>query len=433
VLSLDQSQCFDRLFQDTLIAIADALGISACSIAVAVYGDLARLLFIEGQPTDTWLRNDDDGACGAPQGCPLAPLVCNLTAVAWHAVVASISPTTTTYSVLDDRLALCTDKSELVAVYRATQALDETLGPALNPRKSLRARAAPPAARARRSFPHPLDDVDSLKWLGADLLFTSRATAKAAGQRFTDFQDRCRLARCLPPSQIGAVVADASSSLWLAGGCLYTRKQLQSMVTASFQALARGTAGSNLRRSRAIAHLVGPSLHRTFPPVVTICSWVQSAWRLLLSGRGSPADITTQWNLRDGAILGASVSALNALRMLGINWSRPFELTSGPLKLNFAVPHALLSAATPSTTKTATRSPSMSRLGHALRAFCRQVVARADALRRPKDFAGLEVGLSEDPLLRAHTFVATKCAGGLCSYLGGLDAAKDFAAPSLQW
>ena len=53
VISLDQSQCFDRLFQDTLADISRILNLDVCLAAVGIYAQMARILFIDGQSTNT--------------------------------------------------------------------------------------------------------------------------------------------------------------------------------------------------------------------------------------------------------------------------------------------------------------------------------------------------------------------------------------------
>ena len=280
VLSLDQEKCFDRLFIDALDEICTHLGLHSEAV-FENYRHLARLLFVDGQPSDVWLQGEH--LCGIPQGCPLATFYCNLTALAWHRLCERHTQRTNAsfFSYLDDRFPILPNWSTMQAIFDATKAFDLSYGPALNVRKSFRGVAHIAGAR-RAVVKEPsagtllnVSRVKTLRYLGADVQLGGRDATSGrpvAALRCRNLMDRCRFIRSLPRRQRPALVADAMSSLWLAGCTSLGSVQLGHAVSHTFAALAgnRCTDGQIRRRSRAVGHLLGPAPHVTHAACATI-------------------------------------------------------------------------------------------------------------------------------------------------------------------
>lgn len=123
VVALGQKQCFDRLCIDRLEELATIAGFpTACRNALHLYRRLRRYLFTDGQPTGhgKHLR-------GAPQGCPLAVHLCNLTSWAWPLAVRR-SLDVMCASCLDDRLLYGTSSENLKQAVEITSTIDTSVG-----------------------------------------------------------------------------------------------------------------------------------------------------------------------------------------------------------------------------------------------------------------------------------------------------------------
>ena len=106
IMVLDQRQCFDRLHGQNFKAVARKLGIEALEHVLDIYLGLERHLYLDCSPTQWILKGG--GLTGIPQGCPLACVICNLSAIVWLHAVATVpkSPEdeVVAFSFLDDRL-----------------------------------------------------------------------------------------------------------------------------------------------------------------------------------------------------------------------------------------------------------------------------------------------------------------------------------------
>ena len=102
---MDLSKCFDYLCLASLNDVCNHIVFDAGAVAIANYAKLRRVLFVDSQPTDVVLAGDSTR--GIPQGCPIACALCNLYSLAWHISCSRTTPGVTTFSVLDDRLAVC--------------------------------------------------------------------------------------------------------------------------------------------------------------------------------------------------------------------------------------------------------------------------------------------------------------------------------------
>ena len=348
VLSLDQCKCFDRLHIDTLDYIQRHCNLGLDPV-LNLDRDLSRLLLVDGQPSSVWPQGGN--LSGIPQGCPLATFFCNLTSLAWHRTVQRTigNHGGKHFSFLDDRLALVHSWAAVGDVLRATQALDLALGPDLNIRKCVRGVACRPGI-SRRVTSDPSDPgltaiprASTFKYLGSDVnLSCSSADNKrpVAKKRCRDFADRCAFIRVLGRRQRPAAVADAMSSLWLAGGVLLSKSQLQKCITQAFYALAgnKCSDGQLKRRSRAIAHVLGPGPHVTYAPSALIYCWMRNLWRSLLSGRLEPAIWQQRWARRRGSVGGPIHQPHDALKFLGISWVAPFRFMCRGHRLDFSIP-----------------------------------------------------------------------------------------------
>lgn len=144
----------------------------------------------------------------------------------------------------------------------------------------------------------------TFRYLEADLLLTKRAAWPSAKLRIKDFRDRCAFIRRLPLRQRDICLADANTALWTDGGVAYTKGQLPTAISVGFYALANGSIGQNMRRSRATAPLLGPSAHRTHLPSVVILSWIRGILRSHLSGRADSGELQQQWLSHGSAVIG---------------------------------------------------------------------------------------------------------------------------------
>ena len=295
-----------------LNSIAQHLGLDACAHALLNYRKLSRLLFVDAEPTNIWLEGVH--IQGIPQGCPLACILCNLAAAAWHKQCEAAVPSARLYTYLDDRFALAGSWAQLEEILLATAELDKALGPSLNIRKCARGAIA---KRRRRIRPcptaSPLCSIPlkaSFRYLGIDLVLKRTANKPVATRRVAAFRSRCAIGRRLPRQQRGIGVADAVAALWADGGHAYTSAQTASMVSASFFALAgNARPGTLQRRSRAMAHVLGPGLHVTHPGVAQAYCGIRQWLRMIASGRLKPDEWTHLWSQRSIPFAGPFAAA----------------------------------------------------------------------------------------------------------------------------
>ena len=80
MLTLDQTQCFDRLQLQSRRELGSRLGMPRLALkALEAYAQLERYLFIHGQPTSMLIGGGE--LRGVPQGCALSVHLCNLAGV----------------------------------------------------------------------------------------------------------------------------------------------------------------------------------------------------------------------------------------------------------------------------------------------------------------------------------------------------------------
>ena len=133
---MDLAKCFDHMDLDALEKICKHFNFHAGVVAVRIYGQLIRSMFVDMQPSDVVLAGPN--IRGKPQGCPISCTLCNLYSMAWHLQCARACPGAKTFSVLDDRLAVCSSWNEVAKIIEVSGALDQCFGPALNFRKTVR-------------------------------------------------------------------------------------------------------------------------------------------------------------------------------------------------------------------------------------------------------------------------------------------------------
>ena len=110
-------------------------------------------------------------------------------------------------------------------------------------------------------------------YLGVDVLMRGlpeREPRVRMKQRERAVGVRSELIRVLPPSQRGILVADAVSSLWIAGCTSFGVRQVKFMSSKLAGALRVSVAKRCGKRARVPEHFFGPGVHRTFPPAAYI-------------------------------------------------------------------------------------------------------------------------------------------------------------------
>ena len=122
---VDTEKCFDRFLIGAIFIVAEFVGVPPRILRVArLYRSLRRLLFVNGRPTHWLILPDDDiECCGLPQGCPLAPLFCNIAMAVWensllHAGCSAL------FSYLDDRTFFASSLALLDKFMGTTYAVD---------------------------------------------------------------------------------------------------------------------------------------------------------------------------------------------------------------------------------------------------------------------------------------------------------------------
>ena len=426
VLSMDLEKCFDRLDLANLGRISDKLGLDSCRHTIRNYQNLTRLLFVDSEPSDVWLHGDN--LVGIPQGCPLSCILCNLASYSWHKVCAHEVPTSIHYSYLDDRFVLARSWDELERIMQATTKLDASLGPVLNVAKCARGAVGPP----RRRLPvcpqfftlGRIDLKSAFRYLGIDLVLKCNAQKPVAKRRIHTLAVRCQSIRLLPYRQRGACVADAISALWTDGPFAYTRTQIDAAVSAGFNALIGHTpAGTVVRHSRAMTHVLGPGVHRTHLAAAMAYSGLRQFIRMRLLGRLTYDDWHLCWSKRMRLFFGPVVQIRVALRWLGIQWVAPLQWECGGRELCFELPLGLLHQAGVGgmqAIRMLSTRPEVLTILHEARSFLRHAVLSAESLRRPKDFGGLGHGWHESATARQAMYAMQLHFGGPALSSGGI-------------
>jgi hypothetical protein len=198
---------------------------------------------------------------------------------------------------------------------------------------------------------------------------------------------RMQLASCLPAATRCATVADAVASLWLPAGPQLGADQVRRLVSGAAAGL-RGRAkkrGQAQNRSRPMElALYPPGLHRSHAGANAVYSMAGLLLRTLPVVQARWAQL---WPLRDALRTGPMAALRDASAALGLSWDSPFS---------WSVPDV------PDSTwdVIAERGSPPTLAKHRLRRLLRTAVARGEAHRRPKDFAGLEQGLARDRFFR---------------------------------
>jgi len=256
--------------------------------------------------------------------------------------------------------------------------------------------------------------------MGTDIALGRQAPRPSARRRHKDFIDRCHFVSKLPRQQRGACVADSIASLWLAGCNSYTAQQQSSAVTAAFDALYKGTFGQKMRRSRGVAHVLGPSPHVTHLPAASLFSWLRETLRASASGRADWDHVGRLWEQRSRAWIGSAAQCNHALRAIGLTWSSPTRWNGLAGSFDFSLPAELFHDTSTLTTRTVMSSPSVRRLLHDCRDFLRDSILSFEAVRRRKDFAGLERGWDRRYEVRNMMYAAMLARGGPSLLAGGI-------------
>ena len=442
VLSMDLSKCFDMMLLSPLDDICKIIGFTHGNVAISIYQDLQRILFVDGCPSDVLLRGDS--IRGVPQGCPISCCLCNLYALAWHHAVSAAVPSARLYTVLDDRLALCESWSDMAAAVAASVRLDKSFGPKLNFRKTKRGVAFDAALPAPRQAQRaeldaglrPIDCVSTFKYLGVDIrLRPTSCVGPTSRTRARDLKNRCSIISALPRFQRSACTTDALQGLWAAGGTVLSKDHLRTSISHAFGALTGKTkAGRVARRSRAMSHLMyGPGLHHTCTPVVLMLAWVRQWVRCRLSGRLSACDWEHLWAHRARSPGGYFAQLRVVHDFLGISWNGPYQwtLSGHGFSHSFCLPTSLNSQDDRPLKLQCADKPIRSLL-HEFRVFARCALCVYEAGRRPKHFGGLEVGMSEDREIRQASLAMRLVPGGPSLSTGGIWTAGYASAFTLQ-
>ena len=390
LMSLDQSQCFDRIGLVNLLKILDVLDLQICFQVVENYSNLVRHVFTDGQPSDIFIEGDE--IAGIPQGCPFATFLCNLQGVIWIlSVQRETSASATTF--LDDWICEGKSWTDLESVWAITLKLMKAFGPYINVGKSCIATISGLGPKPCEP-PEALKDIRLLanfKYLGVDILCDRSTGARpTATKRRKAFVHRLTFVRSIPFMQRSALVMDACSSLYMAAGNTYTQKSLNTMVSKAADAFASFRSSGAKSRSKAMVHLVGPGTHLTHPPACSIFSSIRQVVRLIAKGELPKDDYVSLWH-RKYKCRSSLLKAISfALKFLKVQWTAPFVLKLGDQTFSFDLENY--------TTKLCNK------MWHELRDFLRLTVVAKEAQRRPKDYAGLEHGWDDRHGVRANTY-----------------------------
>ena len=174
------------------------------------------------------------------------------------------------------------------------------------------------------------------------------------------------------------------------------KQQLTQAVSVGFFALAGQQPDSTLQyRSRAIAHLLGLALHRTHVPCAALYTWVRCFLRSVVTLRCTYASWSTRWEHRRRMHSGFTAQVMHAADWLGIVWSSPTQFSYRGLVFAYRIPDDIVDSLGQLSARGAMSHNAIRKVLHDCRTFLRTVVARSEANRRSKDFAGIDDGLEE--------------------------------------
>ena len=425
VLTLDQSKCFDTISLDTLETVANHLGATPLQTAVANYRKLSRHMFLGGEPTPFVIHSHIvGGLAGIPQGCPLAPILCNLLGHAWILQMRRTIPHATCLCYLDDRLLLADSWSDLDKGLAATILFDKATGPTLNHQKCNCCQVVGSRRPALKKPAHVLAGITTskcIKYLGVDLIAQGGTASKTAATRTDDCMHRLQLIGKLPSIQRDALVGDAISALYLDGGTLLTPSQLLRLSRAAARALnGNKHPRSQVTRSREAMHLVGAGLVRTCPIYGCFASFVRQLWRLLATGGLTHAVWASLYANRSLCISGLPRFIRGPLHITGISWPSPFKFTCGPRSFHIVDSYADIGSTSWAEARRLLATAPFKKKMHELRSFLRYAHARRMATIRPRDYLSLRAGWNEDPTIRTTAYTAWHHPGGRSLLTAGI-------------
>ena len=420
IMVLDQRQCFDRLHTKNFVAIAKTLGIDALEHALEIYLELERHLYIDYSPTKWVLKGK--GLTGIPQGCPLACVICNLSAIVWlHEVEKAIEKTpeddAVAFSFLDDRLVFAPDWKILNDIFEATKKVDLTLGPELNLKKCSLAFAKPMGSKLRKVPKEMLKGLtftSAFKYLGIDILVHRNSRRATTHRRVKDFVERCGFIAKLPAKQRGPLTCDAVSAMWLAAGTTCSIRQATCMVghaARALQGVKRGHGKERIRSTSAV-HLCEMAAHRTHLQLATLYAWVTGIWKMLATGIWKKQNWESLYEGREKAIAGPAAQICQVMKQLQLEWESPFRLKIHFAYFDFGFADSVFEGASPAAAKAILAKPEVKKRTHELHVYLRAILASKMAKDRPKDYEGLERGWDDRKQMRAIVYEAWKTPGG---------------------
>ena len=175
-------------------------------------------------------------------------------------------------------------------------------------------------------------------YLGVDVLMRGAPCGEPRvrkKQRVQAIGVRSELLRVFPPSQRGILVADAVASLWIAGGTSSGVRQLKPMSSKLAGALRVSVAKRYGKRARVAEHLLGPGVHRTFPPAAYIYTFCLQFARMVSLGRLGEFRFATLWAHRAQCVCCVH-GMVEACRAIAVDWCASCELSAGGATFNFS-------------------------------------------------------------------------------------------------
>ena len=304
-------------------------------------------------------------------------------------------PSSAIQSYLDDRLLFVRNWKEADAAVKATQKIDECIGPVLNVAKSSGAASKLGRTKAQRPlgilccFPEATMNT----YLGVDIaLDGGKRIRKRIAGRIDDYKRRCDIAAYLPACSRDSIVADAASALYAMGGCGPCATAMAEMSSRSGSALygaGRKAKQKHSRRNRLVTHLIGCGPHRTHPAASTVYSWVTQALRMHADGYYDVQGWRDLFLGKRSAVAGPAYMIKGALADIGIDWNEAYHLQCGTHDFNFEYTAGVNAY---SGSRDFMKSKAGRKIRRNLREFLRLCVARKLSIDRPKDYGCLSDG-----------------------------------------
>ena len=169
-----------------------------------------------------------------------------------------------------------------------------------------------------------------------------------------------------------------------------------------------------------MTHVLGPGLHYTYLGVASAYCCLRQCLRMILAGRLKPADWALLWARRSFPFAGPTAQFCKALGSLNIHWISATRISASGRTLSFDPGDELVTRASIGAVKNLMGSKKIQSILHEARAFFRYAVVHQEYIRRPKDFGGLDVGLSEDYAARKSMYAMQLHSGGPALSTGGL-------------